>query len=31
MALRRPPTKAELRRERMQAVVTYPVDWLEER
>ena len=31
MALRRPPTKAELRREKMQAVVTYPVDWLEER
>ncbi|HXY81628.1 MAG TPA: cytochrome b N-terminal domain-containing protein [Gaiellaceae bacterium] len=31
MALRRPPTKAELRREQMLSLVTYPLDWLEER
>ncbi len=31
MALRRPPTKAELRRQRMEELVTYPLDWLEER
>jgi quinol---cytochrome c reductase cytochrome b subunit, bacillus type len=31
MAVRRPPTKAQLRRERMESLVTYPLDWLEER
>jgi menaquinol-cytochrome c reductase cytochrome b subunit len=28
---RRQPTRAELRRQRMQTAVTYPLDWLEER
>jgi quinol-cytochrome oxidoreductase complex cytochrome b subunit len=31
MALRRPPTKQELRRQQAVEVVTYPLDWLEER
>jgi quinol---cytochrome c reductase cytochrome b subunit, bacillus type len=31
MALRRPPTRAELRRQRLEELVTYPLDWLEER
>src|SRR5579875_250481 len=31
MTLRRPPTRAELRRQRMEELVTYPLDWLEER
>src|SRR3954469_989499 len=31
MALRRPPTKQELRRQQAAGVVTYPLDWLEER
>src|SRR5881392_2833672 len=31
MATRRPPTRAEIRRERLEAAVTYPLDWLEER
>ena len=31
MAARRAPTRAQLRRERMEALVTYPLDWLEER
>ena len=31
MALRRPPTRAEVRRQRMQAAVNFPIDWLEER
>src|SRR4051794_32569675 len=31
MALRRPPTKQELRRQQAAEVVTYPLDWLEER
>src|SRR5205085_7595873 len=28
---RRPPTKTELRKQRMQAAINYPIDWLEER
>jgi quinol-cytochrome oxidoreductase complex cytochrome b subunit len=31
MAARRPPSKAQLRRERIEAAATYPLDWLEER
>jgi quinol---cytochrome c reductase cytochrome b subunit, bacillus type len=31
MAVRRKPTKAELRRQKMEELVTYPLDWLEER
>src|SRR5215471_5003337 len=31
MALRRPPTKSELRRKQAEEVVMYPIDWLEER
>ncbi len=31
MAARRPPTRAQIRRQRMQAAVNYPLDWLEER
>ncbi len=31
MAARRQPTRAELRRQRMQTAITYPLDWLEER
>jgi quinol-cytochrome oxidoreductase complex cytochrome b subunit len=31
MALRRPPTKAELRRQQLEELAMYPVDWLEER
>jgi quinol-cytochrome oxidoreductase complex cytochrome b subunit len=31
MAVRRPPSKAQVRREQMLATVTYPLDWLEER
>jgi menaquinol-cytochrome c reductase cytochrome b subunit len=31
MALRRPPTKAELRRQQIEELVMYPIDWLEER
>src|ERR1700710_386549 len=31
MATRRPPTRAEVRRERMQQAVNFPLDWLEER
>jgi quinol-cytochrome oxidoreductase complex cytochrome b subunit len=31
MVTRRPPSKAQIRRERMQATVNYPLDWLEER
>src|SRR3954447_20981710 len=31
MATRRPPTRAQVRRERLAAAVTYPLDWLEER
>jgi quinol---cytochrome c reductase cytochrome b subunit, bacillus type len=31
MALRRPPTKAELRRQQLEELVMYPLDWLEER
>ena len=31
MALRRPPTKAELRRQQIEELVLYPLDWLEER
>jgi len=31
MASRRTPTKAQLRRQRMGELVTYPLDWLEER
>jgi quinol-cytochrome oxidoreductase complex cytochrome b subunit len=31
MALRRPPTKAELRRQQVEELVLYPLDWLEER
>src|SRR3954463_3513225 len=31
MATRQPPTRAQVRRERLEAAVTYPVDWLEER
>src|SRR5205085_1129052 len=28
---RRPPTPAELRKQRMQQAIVYPIDWLEER
>jgi quinol-cytochrome oxidoreductase complex cytochrome b subunit len=31
MVTRRPPTRAQVRKERMQQAVTYPLDWLEER
>jgi menaquinol-cytochrome c reductase cytochrome b subunit len=31
MASRRPPTRAQVRRQRMQMAVNYPLDWLEER
>src|SRR5881227_4166228 len=31
MVTRRPPTRAQVRRERMQQAVNYPLDWLEER
>jgi menaquinol-cytochrome c reductase cytochrome b subunit len=31
MVTRRPPSKAQARREHMQAAVDYPLDWLEER
>src|SRR5579884_687562 len=31
MTLRRPPSRAEIRRQRMEDLVTYPLDWLEER
>jgi menaquinol-cytochrome c reductase cytochrome b subunit len=31
MPYQRKPTKAELRRQRMEELVTYPLDWLEER
>jgi menaquinol-cytochrome c reductase cytochrome b subunit len=31
MTIRRRPTKAELRRQKMEELVMYPVDWLEER
>ncbi len=31
MPYRRQPTKAQIRRERMEDLVTYPLDWLEER
>jgi menaquinol-cytochrome c reductase cytochrome b subunit len=31
MSVRRTPTKAEVRRQRMGEAVTYPIDWLEER
>jgi len=31
MATRRQPTRAQVRRERMQQAVNYPLDWLEER
>ena len=31
MAVRRKPTKAELRRQQMEELVMYPLDWLEER
>jgi quinol---cytochrome c reductase cytochrome b subunit, bacillus type len=31
MVLRRAPTKAQVRRQQMQAAVNYPLDWLEER
>jgi quinol-cytochrome oxidoreductase complex cytochrome b subunit len=31
MALRRPPTKKELRRQQVEALAMYPIDWLEER
>ncbi|HET7354270.1 MAG TPA: cytochrome b N-terminal domain-containing protein [Gaiellaceae bacterium] len=31
MAVRRKPTKAELRRQKMEELVLYPLDWLEER
>ncbi|MDX6481334.1 MAG: menaquinol-cytochrome c reductase cytochrome b subunit [Gaiellaceae bacterium] len=31
MTLRRPPTKAQLRRKQVEELVLYPVDWLEER
>jgi menaquinol-cytochrome c reductase cytochrome b subunit len=31
MAAQRQPTKAQLRRRRMEELVTYPLDWLEER
>src|SRR5437764_11766550 len=31
MASRRPPPRAEIRRQRMQAAIDFPIDWLEER
>jgi quinol-cytochrome oxidoreductase complex cytochrome b subunit len=31
MAARRPLTRAEVRRQRMQAAINFPIDWLEER
>jgi ubiquinol-cytochrome c reductase cytochrome b subunit/menaquinol-cytochrome c reductase cytochrome b subunit len=31
MALRKPPTKGEIRRKQAEAAVLYPLDWLEER
>src|SRR5256884_9775828 len=31
MAARRPPTRAEIRRKRMQAAIDFPIDWVEER
>jgi len=31
MAIRRRPTKAELRRQKMEELINYPLDWLEER
>jgi menaquinol-cytochrome c reductase cytochrome b subunit len=31
MAARRPPTRAEVRKQRMQAAIDFPIDWLEER
>jgi menaquinol-cytochrome c reductase cytochrome b subunit len=31
MALRRPPSKSELRRQQVEELVMYPIDWLEER
>ena len=31
MATRRPLTKAQLRRQQLEELVTYPLDWLEER
>jgi quinol-cytochrome oxidoreductase complex cytochrome b subunit len=31
MAVRRPPSKAQVRREQVAAAVNYPLDWLEER
>ena len=31
MVTRRPPSKAQARREQMQAAVNFPLDWLEER
>jgi len=31
MVTRRPPSKAQVRRERMQAAANFPLDWLEER
>src|SRR5918911_2826217 len=31
MALRRKPTRAEIRRQRMEELVMYPLDWVEER
>src|SRR3954465_6536899 len=31
MAVRRQPTRAEIRRQRMQQAVNFPLDWLEER
>ena len=31
MATRRPPTRAEVRRQRMQAAINFPIDWVEER
>src|SRR5438128_1705212 len=31
MATRRPPTKAQVRRQQLEAAITYPLDWLEER
>src|SRR4051794_41962614 len=31
MVTRRPPTRAQVRKERMQQAVNFPLDWLEER
>jgi hypothetical protein len=31
MATRRQPTRAEIRKQKMQAAIVYPLDWLEER